>query len=290
MSTSKRQRRPRGHIERRGLNRYRLWVPLGKGPGGRYQHYKETFHGTEEDAKRRLTELLHQMDAGRISAGGEVPFEAHLQEWYRDVASVETGILTHREYKRLMDKRIIPALGSITLNKLRPHSYQTLLRVAPARRPVSGQRTQNPRRHQREPELRRSDATHHEQPREPRIATQSPQAPEAPLDGGTTGHVYGRRPDQPAQSAHHDAGIHRNALGRSAGAEMAVRGLRAARHSHQRSTEALRAEPDLWTHEGPPGTRRPNGRGPLSCTPGAPGGDTADEAGARAGMEPVGRG
>lgn len=120
MSTSKRQRRPRGHIERRGLNRYRLWVPLGKGPGGKYEHYKETFHGTEEDAKRRLTELLHQMDVGRISAGGEVPFEAHLQEWYRDVASVETGILTHREYKRLMDKRIIPALGSITLNKLRP--------------------------------------------------------------------------------------------------------------------------------------------------------------------------
>mgnify|MGYP001179502167 CR=1 FL=1 len=120
MSTSKRQRRPRGHIERRGLNRYRLWVPLGKGPDGRYQHYKETFHGTEEDAKRRLTELLHQMDAGRISATGEVPFEAYLQEWYRYVASVETGILTHREYKRLMDKRIIPALGSITLNKLRP--------------------------------------------------------------------------------------------------------------------------------------------------------------------------
>lgn len=66
------------------------------------------------------------MDTGRISPDGEARFEDHLREWFRDVARLETELLTYREYERLMEKRILPELGSIPLNKLRPIHIQRL--------------------------------------------------------------------------------------------------------------------------------------------------------------------
>lgn len=121
---SKRQRRPRGHIEERGAGRYRLWVPLGPGPDGKYRHHKVSFRGTHEEAQTRLDTLLALMGTGHINADGELTYERHLREWFRDVVKTKNELLTSEEYERLIDKRIVPRLGKIQLNKLQPAHLQ----------------------------------------------------------------------------------------------------------------------------------------------------------------------
>lgn len=123
MSTSKRQRRPRGHIEQRGPDSFRLWVPLRPLPNGKYEYYRESFRGTREEAKARHTELLHMRDTGRLATGGNIPFEHYLRSWLDD-NEPNWSYTTHREYKRVAENHIIPALGSLPLSKITPLHIQ----------------------------------------------------------------------------------------------------------------------------------------------------------------------
>lgn len=121
--SSKRRRRPRGHIEKRGPNRYRIWIPLHPLPNGKYAHYKEPFHGTDEEAEARRTELLHLHDTGRLATGGKILYEHYLKSWLED-NEPRWSYTTHREYERLANKYIIPELGALQLSKITPVHIQ----------------------------------------------------------------------------------------------------------------------------------------------------------------------
>lgn len=118
-------RRPRGHIEKRGDGVYRITIFLGRRPDGKPNRYRETFYGDRDAAEARLTALLHQMDVGKLATGGNMSFADLLRRWLRDYAELQTGYLTVQEYRRLIERRIIPALGQIPVGKLAPIHIQT---------------------------------------------------------------------------------------------------------------------------------------------------------------------
>lgn len=118
------RRRPRGHIEKRGPDSFRLWIPLGPGPDGKYRHHKEPFRGTDEEAEQRHTQLMHMMDVGRLATEGKIQYQYYLLSWLDDNGT-HWSYTTHREYTRLVEKHIIPALGAVQLAKLTPLHIQS---------------------------------------------------------------------------------------------------------------------------------------------------------------------
>lgn len=115
----RRNRRPRGHKEKRGPNTYRLWVPLGPTDDG-YEWYRETFHGTEEEADKRLTALLNQKDTNRLAKSGTMTFGEYLDQWLLTYVDVHTKPGTADSYRRHVELRIKPKLGRVRLAELSP--------------------------------------------------------------------------------------------------------------------------------------------------------------------------
>lgn len=111
-------RRPRGSIEARGPSTFRITIPLGRRPDGTYDRHRETFHGSEKDAEKRLTALLHQMDTNRLANSGTMTFGQYLNIWLNSYADVYTAPSTAEMYRRHAEKRIIPALGHVRLSEL----------------------------------------------------------------------------------------------------------------------------------------------------------------------------
>src|SRR5690606_34578203 len=114
-----RNRRPRGHKEKRGPNTYRLWVPLGPKKDG-YEWYRETFHGTEEEADKRLTQLLALKDTNRLAKSGAMTFGQYLDQWVATYVHVELKPGTADAYRRHIELRIKPKLGRVRLAELTP--------------------------------------------------------------------------------------------------------------------------------------------------------------------------
>lgn len=111
-------RRPRGHVEKRGEDTYRIWIPIGKTPDGKPKHYKETFHGSEEEAYKRRDALLVMMDTNRLANSGAMTYGQYLRTWLETYVDTQTQPSTAEMYRRHAEKRIIPAIGDIRLSQL----------------------------------------------------------------------------------------------------------------------------------------------------------------------------
>ncbi len=107
----------RGHLRERKPGTWELIVELGRDPlTGRRKQRSRTFHGTKRNASRELRILIADVEAGRLT-GTETSVADLLDAWL-ELASERLSPTTAREYRRLLDKRIGPALGSIPVTKL----------------------------------------------------------------------------------------------------------------------------------------------------------------------------
>lgn len=130
----------RGNITRRGKNSWRLKLEVASDvPGKRKIHY-ETIKGRRQDAQRRLTQLLASADAGTLIEPNKVTVAQCIRSWLDGVNDLAPKTL--ERYKELAEQQIIPTLGSIVLQKLRPSAVQswhaTILKAGGKnRRPLS---------------------------------------------------------------------------------------------------------------------------------------------------------
>src|SRR5690606_9814867 len=111
-------RRQRGHVEKRGHDTYRIWIPVGKTPNGKTKYYREVFHGEEDDAYKRRDALLVQMDTNRLANSGTMTYGQYLTVWLETYVALYTQPSTAEMYRRHVEKRIIPELGHIRLSQL----------------------------------------------------------------------------------------------------------------------------------------------------------------------------
>ena len=96
---------------------WELVVDLGRDPlTGRRRQRSKTFHGTKREASRALRSLLDDVEQGRLT--GTATTVSDLLERWTDHAQDNLSPTTLREYRRLIDKRIAPALGPVPLIKL----------------------------------------------------------------------------------------------------------------------------------------------------------------------------
>jgi hypothetical protein len=106
----------RGNITRRGKSSWRLKFddPIG---GERRTRYV-TVKGTRRDAERELTRLLTEADRGSLVEASKLTLADYLRQWLEDAH--ELSPKTTERYRQLAEQQIIPHLGAIPVQRLKP--------------------------------------------------------------------------------------------------------------------------------------------------------------------------
>lgn len=113
----------RGNITRRGKRSWRLKFDLGANAAGKRQTRLVTVRGTRQQAEKELTRLLGQADAGTLTEPSKVTVADYLRTWLGSDSTASPNGLTPKtleRYRELAEGQIIPYLGTIRLQKLRP--------------------------------------------------------------------------------------------------------------------------------------------------------------------------
>jgi integrase len=115
----------RGSIEQRSPGTWSIRVELLPDPQtGKRRQKRTTFKGTKREAEKRLSEMLHQLDTGSFVNPAKLTVGDFLRQWLRDY--VETGVraTTKEGYQIIIEKHLVPNLGSIALSQLQPTHLQ----------------------------------------------------------------------------------------------------------------------------------------------------------------------
>jgi integrase len=124
METRAKRAYGRGYIRQRG-NSFSITIPAGKDPvTKKYRHVSLTVKGTRKDAEKKLTELLHQQDTGSYMKPGKTTLAEYLNRWLSDYVKPNLSPRTAEGYEHICNHHLIPSLGSVTLNGLKPEHLQ----------------------------------------------------------------------------------------------------------------------------------------------------------------------
>ena len=130
----------RGHLEPRGSGTWRAKVFLGQDANGRQRYLTRTVHGTKREADAQLRQLI--LEAGLAHETSHATMDDLAAKWL-ELASETLSLSTLREYRRLLEKIILPQFGSAKVRAIRPSDldtfYASLRRRGVSGRPLSAQ-------------------------------------------------------------------------------------------------------------------------------------------------------
>jgi integrase len=108
----------RGNITRRGRRSWRLKFDAGTDATGQRQTRYITVKGRLQDAQRELTRLLSAADAGTLPEPSSTTVAEYLRAWLDGQHGL--GAKTAERYRELAARQIVPHLGAVQLQRLRP--------------------------------------------------------------------------------------------------------------------------------------------------------------------------
>jgi integrase len=110
----------RGNITKRGSTSWRLKYEAGDPDPvtGKRQTRYVTFRGSKKAAQAELTRRLAEVDAGTAVEPSRVTVAEYLRGWLDNTTDLAPKTL--ERYRQLAKRQIIPHLGTVPLQKLRP--------------------------------------------------------------------------------------------------------------------------------------------------------------------------
>jgi integrase len=122
-----------GHIRRRGERSWELKFDLGRDPStGKRQIRYHSFKGTRRQAEIELARLIAQNAAGEGVDPSKQTVAEFVERWDRDWLSLNIGPKSLERYRQILRLYVIPHLGAVRVQKLRPvhliELYARLLR------------------------------------------------------------------------------------------------------------------------------------------------------------------
>jgi integrase len=109
-----------GHIRRRGANSWELKFDVGVYPvTGKRKILYHSFKGSKRDAKIELARLITQHAAGQSVDPSKATVAEFLARW-DDWASAHLGAKTLERHRLAVRRYIIPHIGALAVQKLRP--------------------------------------------------------------------------------------------------------------------------------------------------------------------------
>jgi integrase len=104
-----------GSIQRRG-KAWRIRFDVENDLGKREQR-SATFRGSKEDAQKELRRLMGEADKGLLVDPNKITVAEHVRGW---IKRARVSPRTREGYDRVCELRIVPHIGSVKLQKLRP--------------------------------------------------------------------------------------------------------------------------------------------------------------------------
>ena len=116
----------KGHIRQRSKGSWAIVIDAGKDPetGKRRQQW-HTIKGTKRDAQRVLHEMLVAMEKGTYIKPSQLTLGEWLDQWSDSYVTIHTTQRTQESYRSIIHRHLLPSLGSIPLNQLRPQQLQS---------------------------------------------------------------------------------------------------------------------------------------------------------------------
>jgi integrase len=108
----------KGNLQKRGLNSWRLKFDCEPDGSGRRQTRYVTIKGTKAEAQAQASRLLVAVADGLDVAPSKATLASHLRGWLDGPHGLAAK--TRERYGQLVEQQIIPHLGAIPLQKLRP--------------------------------------------------------------------------------------------------------------------------------------------------------------------------
>jgi integrase len=106
----------RGIIEARGEGQWRVRAYAGR-ENGKVRWVSRTVHGGKRVAQTELAKLVAEVEGGEVVASHPVTLGELIDRWLSDIAPHRT-LHTMKEYRRIADANVKPALGNIEVSKL----------------------------------------------------------------------------------------------------------------------------------------------------------------------------
>jgi len=109
----------RGNITRRGKQSWRLKFDLDRDPVTGVRRFRTmTVRGTRTEAEAELARLLNDLHKGMLVETSALTVGAYLWQWLE--GKHDLSPVTRERYADAVGKAIIPELGEIELQKLKP--------------------------------------------------------------------------------------------------------------------------------------------------------------------------
>lgn len=116
----------KGSIEKRGENSYRLVAPGGT-VGGKRKKFKKTVtvEGKTEAAKKKaaeteLAKFIAEIESNTYIEPSKMTFKDLADKWIKDYGETNLAPKTLYRYKEMLDSRILPAMGHMKIEKIKP--------------------------------------------------------------------------------------------------------------------------------------------------------------------------
>lgn len=109
-----------GHLEKRSKNSWTIVIGIGRAPTtGKRKRIYRAFQGTKREAEKEMARLIAEIEKGTYVEPAKLTFGEYLQRWLNDY-KVRLSPTTQRRYQQILNLRVIPQLGMIPLQKLKP--------------------------------------------------------------------------------------------------------------------------------------------------------------------------
>lgn len=111
----------RGSIRTRSKGSWMIRIDFDPDPLSGKRHQKtETVRGTKREAEKRLAQLLVEAEQGRIGLSGKMTVGEFLARWLQEHVEPNLSPKSIARYRSLVTHHIVPYIGSVQLDKLRP--------------------------------------------------------------------------------------------------------------------------------------------------------------------------
>ena len=108
-----------GSVFPRKDGRYVAQVKLENGKN------KQTYHKTEKEAQVALRKMLNELEQGTLATGPQQTLKVYLESWLKDVLKPSSkSVATYESYRIVIEKHIIPSLGYLRLQQIKPQQVQ----------------------------------------------------------------------------------------------------------------------------------------------------------------------
>lgn len=112
-------------VRRRHGNSWEINVNLGYDPAsGKRLRLFTTVHGSRRDAEAEERRLLRERDTGSVADPHRLTVADYLAKWLQDYARPNVALKTLERYEDIVNRHLVPALGSLPLAKLKPLHIQ----------------------------------------------------------------------------------------------------------------------------------------------------------------------